>query len=127
MRPTKYNDEMLANAKVYLQTYEQLGDLIPSAAGMACYLDVNKSTLYEWASKHPEFSNMLKVLNNTQERKLLSGGLSGDFNSMITKLVLSKHDYSDKIQQDVTSSDGSMKPTHIILEGVSSESQTPDT
>jgi len=32
---------------------------------------------------------------------LLSGGLSGSMNSTITKLVLSKHGYSDKVDQTV--------------------------
>lgn len=127
MRPTKYNDDVIDQARQYLETYEALGDVIPSAAGMACYLGVHKATLYNWAELHDQFFDILKELNSTQERKLLSGGLSGDFNSVITKLVLSKHNYTDKVQQDVTSSDGSMKPTHIILEGVSSESQTTDT
>ena len=124
MRPTKYSKEMLAKASEYLDKYEQLGDMIPSAAGMSCHLGVAKSTLYKWAELHDQFSDTLKVMNSTQERRLLSGGLSGDFNSMITKLVLSNHNYSDKVQQEVSSPDGSLKPTHIILEGVSANTST---
>lgn len=93
-RPSKYSQEMEDKAEEYLQTYT---DLIPSAAGMAIYLNVNKSTLYRWAEdKDTKFCDILGKLNTLQERKLLEGGLSGNFNAAISKLVLSKHDYSDK-------------------------------
>jgi hypothetical protein len=35
-----------------------------------------------------------------QERTLLNGGLGKDFNPVITKLVLGKHGYSDKQEED---------------------------
>ena len=34
-----------------------------------------------------------------QEKDLINKGLTGDFNSTITKLILTKHGYSDK--QDI--------------------------
>ena len=34
----------------------ELGKLGKSVTQMACELDVNKDTLYEWAKVHPEFS-----------------------------------------------------------------------
>ena len=45
----------------------------------------------------------------------LANGLNNTFNSAITKLVLGKHGYHDKMEQDITSSDESMKPTVIQL------------
>jgi hypothetical protein len=45
---------------------------------------------------------------------LLNNGLDGTFNPPITKMMLSKHGYSDKIEQDHTSSDGSMKQQIIV-------------
>jgi len=41
-------------------------------------------------------------------------GLGGTMNAQITKLVLGKHGYSDKVEQDLTTSDGSMKPVSPI-------------
>jgi hypothetical protein len=41
---------------------------------------------------------------------LIDGGLIGDFNPTITKLMLTKHGYSDKQEVDNKSSDGSMTP-----------------
>lgn len=43
------------------------------------------------------------------------GQLRGDLNSTIVKLLLANHGYSDKVQQDVTSSDGSMSPVTVVF------------
>ena len=39
-----------------------------------------------------------------QERFLVEGGVSGSYNPMISKLILTKHGYADK--QEVTGADG---------------------
>ena len=41
---------------------------------------------------------------------LINGGLMGDFNASIAKVMMTKHGYSDKQEIDNTSSDGSMSP-----------------
>jgi hypothetical protein len=115
-RPSKYTPELLENCRKYVYGgWEECGDLIPSIAGLACELQVSRETLHQWAKdeKKPEFSDMYKDLLSFQERKLISGGLSGDFSSAITKMVMYKHGYSEKVEQDHTSSDGTMTPTVI--------------
>jgi hypothetical protein len=112
-RPTKYSDEVIEKAEGYLKNYRELGDMIPSVVGLADELCVTQKTLYNWSEKHPKFLHMLERINARQHRTLLSGGLSGEMNSNITKLVLAKHDYSDKQAVDATSSDGSMTPQVI--------------
>lgn len=112
-RPTKYNQEMLEKATAYVNGgYLADGKVIPSKAGLALYLDVNKETLYDWGKANPEFSDLLSKLLSKQEDLLLNNGLNGTFNPAITKLVLTKHNYSDKVESsvDMTSSDGSMTP-----------------
>jgi hypothetical protein len=37
-----------------------------------------------------------------QERQLISGGLTNEFNSAITKMMLTKHGYTDKTETDIT-------------------------
>lgn len=109
-RPTKYSAELLEVAKQYLVNYEELGDVVPTVAGLACEMQINKDTIYDWIKhedKH-EFSVTVKEIAHIQERKLISGGLSGAMNSMITKLLLNNHGYNDKIEQNVTSTDGSL-------------------
>jgi hypothetical protein len=47
-----------------------------------------------------------------QESKLLNEGLKGNFNATITKLILTKHGYSDRIEQELS---GNLeKPVTII-------------
>jgi PBSX family phage terminase large subunit len=96
-QPTKFSDETLAKAKDYIENFHKYDDLVPSAAGMACVLGVVKSTLYNWAEAHPEFLDMLESMNQKQEKVLLRGGLSNDFNSTITKLMLSKQVYTETL------------------------------
>jgi len=100
-RPTKYNDEIVQKARDYVSGhYVEYGHIIPSIAGMALYLDLNRDTLYDWANDSgKEFSDILAKCNITQEVALLNGGLSNDMNAAIVKLALGKQGYSDKIDQ----------------------------
>ena len=98
-RPTKYTEEIIEKAKAYITGYETHSDVIPSIAGLASVLDVHRSLLYVWEKEYPEFLDILEAIKREQQKVLLNKGLSGDFNSQITKLVLGKHGYHDK--QDV--------------------------
>src|SRR5262249_28803941 len=64
--------------------------------GLAVALGIARSTVYLWADKHPEFSDILELLLSQQAAQLIQNGLSGRYNSTITKLMLTKHGYSDK-------------------------------
>ena len=95
-QPTKYNKEVLAKANVYLNEWQKEGDMIPSIEALAPYLGVSRATLYNWEDKHDEFLDILDEIMAIQKRTLLNNGLSGDFNSNITKLALGKHGLSEK-------------------------------
>jgi hypothetical protein len=98
-------------AKAYIDGgWEAQGDVVPQAVSLALAMGVSKSTIYEWAKdpEKQEFSDILTRVQQTQEQKLINGGLSGGFNPAVTKMLLCKHGYSDKIEQDHKSSDGSM-------------------
>jgi hypothetical protein len=41
-------------------------------------------------------------------------------------MMMTKHGYSDKVEQDVTSSDGSLAPTRIIIEAASADDKRDD-
>jgi len=130
-RPTKYNKEILRVARDYLENYEEYGDAIPSHAGLAVALKINKSTVYAWKSDdHPEFSDTLDDIMSKQEQVLLTKGLQGEFNPTIAKLAMANHNYSDKVHQDNTSSDGTMTPSskleltgEITLKGVAANGE----
>ena len=115
-RPTKYSKEMVDQAYEYIDTYGEHGDMIPSIEGLAEVLGLHRDTLYDWARQESkEFSDILGKLLQKQQKVLINNGLSNTFNSAITKLVLGKHGFHDKMEQDISSKDGSMKPTVIEL------------
>jgi len=107
-RPTKYNKEILEKANKYLTDYknQELGKLIPSAEGLAIYLNVSTKTIYNWGNEHPEFLQTLGEVNTRQKILLLDGGLSGEFNSNITKLALGNHGMSEKTEQKMSGAIG---------------------
>ena len=115
-RPTKWNKEIEEKALDYISDYQVHGDMIPSIEGMAEHLGLARETLYDWAKqKDKGFSDILGRCMQVQAKTLVNNGLNNTFNSAITKLVLGKHGYHDKMEQDITSSDESMKPTVIQL------------
>lgn len=117
-RPTDYTPELLAKAHEYADGgWEVAGDAVPTVAGLACELGINRDTCYAWGkdAQKSEFSDILHKIAQTQERRLVNGGMFGEFNAPITKMMLTKHGYSDRIEQDHSSKDGSMTPTRIEL------------
>jgi len=101
-RPTKYNDEIQAQADDYLYRLDELGHVVPSRAGLCCYLGISKSTSYDWESLYPEFSYTLQNIEVMQEHLALNGGISNKLNSTIVKLVLANHGYTDRSAIDHT-------------------------
>lgn len=121
-RPSDYSAEVLKKAEAYLkECVDQFSDYVrtksargnatewrarlivklPSVAGLAVYLKVSRSSIYEWAKQHPEFSDMLERILAEQEKRVVENGLSGEYNATISKLVLAKHGYRD--ESDITS------------------------
>lgn len=103
-RPTNFNQEVIDMAEEYrTEGYKKDGSIIPSVAGLSLYINVARSTIYKWKEEEGKeaFSDILAKILSEQERLLLNKGLSGDFNSTITKLVLGKHGYSDKQETEM--------------------------
>lgn len=99
-RPTKLTDELLESAEDYLSNYTTQ---IPSVAGLALHLGVSRETIYAWDNDNisDKFSDILSRVRSLQETKLVDKGLTGEFNSTITKLMLTKHGYSDRTEQEI--------------------------
>ncbi|MDH2304992.1 DNA-packaging protein [Providencia rettgeri] len=109
--PSKLTDDLIAKAKEYLYGgYESLGDVVPSVAGLACYLEISRKSAYNYSEQSEEFLHIVEGILSLQENKLINGGLKGDFNASIAKLMLAKHGYSEKQEVDHKSSDNSMTP-----------------
>lgn len=72
---------------------------IPTIEGFALFLGVNKTTIYEWESNQPSFSNDIGRLRQEQANRLVNKGLSGEYNPTIAKVLLTKHGYREGIEQ----------------------------
>lgn len=124
-RPTDYSSDLLEKAQEYLAlcqdeevqvvklsneekgyvSYEnKLKVKLPSIEGLARFLGIARSSVYLYAEQHQEFSDILEDIKAEQAQRLINNGLSGDYNSTISKLILTKHGYSDK--QEITGADG---------------------
>ena len=99
-RPSKLTPEAVEKSLDYLQNFEKHGDAIPSIVGLAVVLDVVEATLYNWdCEDNPEFLGILSKIKAKQHQVLITKGLTGDFNAAITKLVLGKHGYHERVEQ----------------------------
>lgn len=107
-RPTKLTDEIVQKALDYVFVNKEDegagwtadGSVIPTIEGLAIYLQINRDTLYDWAEKNNDFSDILDEVKKQQASMLINLGLSGKYNSTITKLMLSKHGYTEKTEVD---------------------------
>lgn len=97
-RPTKYTPELIKAAWAYLDNYEAAGDVVPSVVGLALDIGISEETAYTWAKEEgkEEFSDILTRVKNSQQRFLLSGSLTGGYNPVIAKMMLSKHGWVEE-------------------------------
>ena len=97
-----YTEQALEYIKSFLTPRDRDDDnetteVLPSIAGLAIELKVNRTKLYSWANdEQTGFADILANTKSLQERFLVNNGLSGDFNPTIAKLVLGKHGYKDE-------------------------------
>jgi hypothetical protein len=99
-RPSDYNDKTVDKVVEYLETYRELDQVIPTIMGLARFLGVTTQTLHEWKQHEDkkEFSSVLRQLMDLQGESLINKGITGEFNSTIAKLILTKHGYHEKSQ-----------------------------
>lgn len=107
-RPTVYNKDILKTARKYLTSFKDMGEPVPTIAGLACVIGTTRKTCHEWANQpdKAEFRDILDELAQRQERELIAHGLVGNFNAPITKMMLTKHGYSDATKQEISGPDG---------------------
>jgi len=108
-RPTKYDDDILEKSKEYLDSgYSENEELFPSHVGLCLYVGIGKSTAYEWAKDIDklEFSDIFEQIMMKQELNIVKNSITGDYNSTIAKVMLTKHGYSDKLQTELTGANG---------------------
>jgi hypothetical protein len=118
-RPTKYSELTNIHTQEYLDYFTSkeyrrdieeggyMDEVFPSIQGLAIKLQVSQDTLYTWRKdiNKKEFSDIIKRLLDMQAKMLLNQGLTGRYNHTISKLILSKHGYHDKIVQELEITD----------------------
>jgi len=86
------------------------GFRIPTIEGFAVHAGLSKNTVYKWAAyqdddgnlKYPDFSHALEFAQAVQSNLLVNGGMSGEYNSGLVKMILSAHhDYIEKTKTDL--------------------------
>ena len=113
-RPSKYNDELLNDAEKYILGDETnidkdgipipewvaLGHPFPSIEGLCLYIGITTQTGHVWKKEEEKkhFSDIVSTVMDFQCLVLMHGGYDGTGNSQITKLLLAKHGYTDKIE-----------------------------
>lgn len=109
-RPTIYNQSVIDRANDYLDKCLAGEAGLPSIVDLCLHIGINKATVYRWRKDEEKsiFCDILDKVEMLQESSLIKNGLSGDYNSTIAKMMMTKHGYSDKQELDHTSSDGSM-------------------
>jgi hypothetical protein len=124
-RPTEYTDELPGRVQEYIDSCQDetkqvvVGESekftsykekvivkLPSIEGLAAFLGISKDTVYQWEKIHPAFSDVLHTLRTQQAERLINNGLSGDYNPVIAKLLLTKHGYAEKTESEVYGKDG---------------------
>lgn len=103
-RPSKLTPEMIQKAWDYIRTnteqaLEGKGQL-PTKERLALTLNVSRQTMDDWKEHSAEFLDILRTLEHLQADMLLQNGLTGKYNPTIAKLLLSKHGYVEKTEQD---------------------------
>lgn len=105
-RPSLYKPE-------YCQLVLSMGDEGKTVVQMAVAIDVTRSTIYEWAETHPEFSDALTRARNRSQAWWEAAGQGGlvnkEFNgNLYNKIVASRfrEDYGDRQAIEHTGKDG---------------------
>lgn len=118
-RPTKYDAEVVALANDYADNFKDYGDVVPSIVGLCRHINRSKSIVYDWMKdkNKPEFSDICSKIQEGQEQGLINGGLAGGFAPSVTKMLLTKHGYSDKTETDITSGGEKLSaPTYTVVD-----------
>lgn len=132
-RPTDYNDEVLEQAKEYLMYFvepdsrpDNFNQVVPTVVGLCRHINRGSTTVYNWEKDDDKdsFRDILLEVKEMQHLNLVNGGLAGGFNPAVTKMMLTKHGYSDKQEIDHSSADGTMSPTGKSLDDFYSDSES---
>lgn len=144
-RPTSYSEEITTKAQEYVDSCTDsskqviIGESekftsykektivkLPSIEGLARFLGISKDTIYQWEKIHPEFSDVLHTLRSEQADRLINMGLSGDYNPVIARLLLTKHGYAERTELAGPDGKAIVTETHVKIIRDKTTGPTPD-
>ena len=127
-RPTKYRPE-------FCEQVIECGEQGMGLAEMASELDIHYSTFQAWQDEKPEFSEAVKEARRQsqawwerQGRLATFGGVDG-FNATSYIFQMKnrfREDWADRREMDHSNTDGSLRPTRIVIEAVGLDDETDD-
>jgi hypothetical protein len=145
-RPSIYRPEMIAKGYEYLKEKEEYVENyvksdnqshkmfqrvvhpnLPYAEELCERLGISVPVMHEWKNdpRKPEFAELLWKLKELQRRRLMEGGLRGDFNPQIVKLLLGSW-FGIREMSDVTSGGEPIKGNTIILQDFNTDVDATD-
>lgn len=109
-RPTDYTKDMPKKALEYLNSYEELGDVVPLIEGLSIYLGISRDTIYDWCSQEDkkEFSDIVDIIRATKSRGLQNKALRKEIDTKISALLLGHEGYRDR--KDITTNEKDINP-----------------
>lgn len=127
-RPSILTQEILTKASAYVSFWHlQKDEVIPTVEGLCLYIDVSKSTVYDWCKDegemHKEFSDIVSKLRETKAKVLQNKGVTGDFNAKIAGLLLGREGYAEKVENDITTGGEKLGVVILPAKEVDSSSQ----
>jgi len=80
---------------------ERVANSLPTLAGFACKIDVDRGTLLNWSEHHQEFFSAIKKAKEHQERILVENGLMGGYDKTFA-IFTAKNliDWRDKVETE---------------------------
>jgi hypothetical protein len=103
-RPSKLTVEVIAKAWEYLNNTTSIavnaGGLLPTKERLAYHLGVSRQTIDNWKDSSPEFLDICNTMDLLQTDMLIQNGLVGRYTPAITAIMLSRHNYVKREEQD---------------------------
>lgn len=118
-RPSKYDTDIIDKTSAYydkmLNAHKAGAVGFPSIAELSLEIGVSRKVIYEWLKDEDkqQFRDICEKILALQELSLHDNGLIGKFNATITKLMLTKHGYVEKTEQDITSGGEKIAPVLV--------------
>lgn len=113
-RPRSYHPKYARRVLKYIK-YADDNNKLPSIAGLSLFLNCSRQTIYKWKGENEDFAEAVEFLMAVQEQTLLDKGLTGEWNTSISRLVLgTNHNYNDKIGAMLASDTDADVTTFVI-------------